>query len=159
MHQLASLSALNCPNLTLEGIKEVFSSCYGYDERDARHAQSRSMFYPLRQFYSEHCWNMNSATTTSNAMQEDEDEDWDDNDEEMDLDEVDEELPTPWRSRGGGKSGGAPALPGHRAGKVAEEEDVEPKVILHDDMWFVDEGLDIMSLWSEGVRVGTSIRV
>ncbi|KAI8607470.1 hypothetical protein BC830DRAFT_1234579, partial [Chytriomyces sp. MP71] len=151
MRQLTSLSALNCPNLTLEGVKEVFSSCYGYDERDTRHAQSRTMFSPLRQFYSEHCWNMNPATTpsASTAMQEDEGEDWAENDTEMDLDEVDEELPTLRSSRGGGKSGTASALPGHRGSKVTEEEDVEPKVILHDDMWFVDEGLDIMSLWSE----------
>ncbi|KAJ3391060.1 hypothetical protein HDU84_006575 [Entophlyctis sp. JEL0112] len=28
----------------------------------------------------------------------------------------------------------------------------EPACIIHDDSWFVDEGLDIMSLWNEGVQ-------
>ncbi|KAJ3011275.1 UNVERIFIED_CONTAM: hypothetical protein HDU68_001761 [Siphonaria sp. JEL0065] len=44
-------------------------------------------------------------------------------------------------------------------GVKGTKEDLEPKCIIHEDLWFVDEGLDIMSLFNGSVKRATDLRI
>ncbi|KAJ3074563.1 hypothetical protein HDU98_010926 [Podochytrium sp. JEL0797] len=170
---LTSLSVIQCPHITLQDLQTLFN------EIPVEMAR-------IRRLYTLHCWNADANPSkeeggvregislpfseTSSESGDDDDED----DDEMVLDRQQQGTSSSF----GGASGimTPPSVSAVRegvsyaaitAGKTKgptakvngrDVPDVEPICVIHDDMWFVDEGLDIMSLFNGSVAAVTDIR-
>ncbi|KAJ3241434.1 hypothetical protein HDU81_000483 [Chytriomyces hyalinus] len=178
---LESLSIQNCSKITLEGLKDIFESIFGFEavasvsgSMDSSDSKGKvKMFGSLKRLYSEMCWN--AAHRGSDACgnlaggcsAEDSDDD-DDDDEDTDMDGIDVDDDDPEyddidmedteQQQQQPKLRPATTKRKGRGGLAEMEDDVEPRCIIHDDAWFSDEGLDIMSLWNEAIRLGTSLK-
>ncbi|KAI9346601.1 hypothetical protein BDR26DRAFT_855815 [Obelidium mucronatum] len=189
LSKLTAISLMQCENITLADLKQLFEECPVEMKR-------------IKRLYTEHCWNAhnngggdgggNSASSSvpeDDVDEEDEEQedfsmsplipatelqprqqsnqqaaaaaaaatdhgDWGGIHEMMDVEEEDrfERYQTPPPPQ---YSSASPRpMP-----RLAVQENREPSCIIHEDLWFVDEGLDIMSLINGSVRRATDIRV
>ncbi|KAJ3116378.1 hypothetical protein HK100_001086 [Physocladia obscura] len=145
---LRALSVISCSNVMLDDLKRMFHEIPKHMAR-------------IRRLYTEHCWNSKEKEGSENHNG-------------MATNSI--------GSVGGGILSGI--VESSCSGSKEDQEIIgtshdaaegesevlnksdnrvqpnpEPLCIIHDDLWFVDEGLDIMSLWNESVRQVTSIKV
>ncbi|ORY38412.1 RNI-like protein [Rhizoclosmatium globosum] len=161
---LTALSIIQCPNIELDDLKRLFAECPVEMRR-------------IKRLYTEHCWKSVAAPRDENVdsggpahpdaevlnMGSDDEfhSAFDLSDEvrmeEHDGDEDEDMYGTPLIVSSVMNTAGQGAPNNHNSGGITAS--TEPRSVIHDDLWFCHESLDILSLFNGSVKRATDIRV